>query len=87
MGSTETLSNESSQGDPRYRRANKDLKNDLHGADLSLYMLDPRAAEDDKNVIAPTDGSTHNVQGGIKIRRDGSIEVPKSKHGRKDLKK
>ena len=51
-------------------------------------MLDPRAAEDDKNVIAPTDGykGSHNVQGGIKIRRDGSIEVPKSK-GRKDLRK
>ena len=88
VGSTETLSNESSQGDPRYRRANRDLKNDLHGADLSLYMLDPRAAEDDKNVIAPTDGykASHNGQGGIKIRRDGSIEVPKSK-GRKDLRK
>ena len=51
-------------------------------------MLDPRSKEDDKNVIAPTDGYkvSHNVQGGIKIRRDGSIEVPKSNH-RKDLQK
>ena len=84
VGSTETLSNESSQGDPRYRRANKDLKNDLRGANLSLYMLDPRAADDDKNVIAPTDGSSHHARGGITIRRDGSIEVPKSNHRDKD---